>query len=325
MIQKRLEHDSDKLQLVARILQEVGQKDKTYRDLMNTVANTLTDVATKGKAAIVKEHKELHTAMGNQAQEFFRRYNNVKQRNATSDKVLQEMKKQMGCYKEEIDNMQKMESHMTAENYQKLVNDFNQLYDHYKLHKVTAKKLKAELFQSNHRERTFLNLLKNTQEYGEQAKLLEQEYDKLYEQGEEQYNLSNTQKFIEVANNIQIPKLDLSIIHIQQREGLDSSASTNQQEQNDEEDESSSAPVTGQARDPNDISQTDIQLRTDVQAQMLQAQKKKQPKQQEILLKDEDGFGAGGPNQVLKQQPPSEGELTASLESSTVKHKTQKK
>ena len=35
------------------------------------------------------------------------------------------MKKQMGCYKDEIDNMQKMESHMTAENYQKLVNDFN--------------------------------------------------------------------------------------------------------------------------------------------------------------------------------------------------------
>lgn len=44
--------------------------------------------------------------------------------------------------------------------------------------------------------------------------MLEQEYDKLYEQGEEQYNLSNTQKFIEVHNNIQIPKLDLSIIHI---------------------------------------------------------------------------------------------------------------
>lgn len=152
--------------------------------------------------------------MGNQAQEFFRRYNNVKQRNATSDKVLGEMKKQLSCYKEEIENMQKMEAHMTTENYQKLVNDFNQLYDHYKLHKVTSKKLKAELYQSNHRERTFLNLLKNTQEYGEQAKLLEKEYDKLYEQGEEQYNLSNTQKYIEVHNKIQIPMLDLSIIHI---------------------------------------------------------------------------------------------------------------
>ena len=140
------------------------------------------------------------------------------------------MKKQMGCYKDEIDNMQKMESHMTAENYQKLVNDFNQLYDHYKLHKVTCKKLKAELFQSNHRERTFLSLLKQTQEYGDQAKLLEKEYDKLYEQGEEQYNLSNSQKFIEVnGGQVQIPMLDLSIIHIQQQEGLNdgSSESTN--------------------------------------------------------------------------------------------------
>jgi len=121
----------------------------------------------------------------------------------------------MGCYKEEIENMQKMEAHLTVENYQKLVNDFNQLYDHYKMHKSQCKKLKLELSQSNHRERTFLKLLKKTDEFGEQAAQLEQEYDKLYEQGETQFNLSNEQKFIEVANQVQIPMLDLSIIHIQ--------------------------------------------------------------------------------------------------------------
>jgi hypothetical protein len=63
--------------------------------------------------------------MQTQADEFLRRYQNVKQRNTTSDKVIAEMKKQMGCYKEEIENMQKMEAHLTVENYQKLVNDFN--------------------------------------------------------------------------------------------------------------------------------------------------------------------------------------------------------
>jgi pantothenate kinase len=79
------------------------------------------------------------------------------------------MKKSLGCYKEEIENMKKMEEQLTVESYQKLVNDFNQLYDHYKMHKVMAKKLKMELSQSNHRERTFLKLLKKTAEFGDQA------------------------------------------------------------------------------------------------------------------------------------------------------------
>ena len=112
--------------------------------------------------------------------------------------------------------MKKMEAQLTVESYQKLVNDFNQLYDHYKLHKTQAKKLKAELQQSNHRERTFLKLLKKTNEFGEQAEQLEKEYEKLAESGENEFNLSNEQKFIEVQNNVQLPMLDLSIIHIQQ-------------------------------------------------------------------------------------------------------------
>lgn len=45
---------------------------------------------------------------------------------------------------------------------------------------------------------------------------MEQEYDKLYDNGDD---LSGEQKFIEVCNKIQIPMLDLSIIHIQQQEG----------------------------------------------------------------------------------------------------------
>jgi hypothetical protein len=36
-----------------------------------------------------------------------------------------------------------------------------------------SKKLKGELSQSNHRERTFLKLLKKTNEFGDQATQLE--------------------------------------------------------------------------------------------------------------------------------------------------------
>ena len=145
------------------------------------MANSLKEMATSSKVKLLGEQTSLFQQMSGQASEFHRRYANVKQRNETSDKVLSELKKQLQCYKEEIANMQKMESHLTAENYQKLVTDFNQLYDHYQMHKYMSKKLKVELSQSNQRERTFLKLLKKTQEFGEQAAQLEQEYDKLYE------------------------------------------------------------------------------------------------------------------------------------------------
>lgn len=69
------------------------------------------------------------------------------------------------------------------------------------MHKQTAKKLKVELGQSNHRERTFLGLLKKTNEYGEQAAQLELEYEKLYKSGDNLYNFNNEQRFIEVKGS----------------------------------------------------------------------------------------------------------------------------
>jgi inorganic pyrophosphatase len=54
---------------------------------MSTVADTLTKMVQLNSSQ-VKEVKDLHTGMETQAQEFFRRYNNVKARNETSDKVL---------------------------------------------------------------------------------------------------------------------------------------------------------------------------------------------------------------------------------------------
>jgi len=92
-----------------------------------------------------------------------------------------------------------------------------------------AKKLKVELGQSNHRERTFLKLLKKTEEFGEQAGQLEQEYDKLYANGDDTLNLRDEQKFIEGPNKIQIPMLDLSIIKIQQQEGNGDTSTSNDQ------------------------------------------------------------------------------------------------
>ncbi len=60
-----------------------------------------------------------------------------------------------------------MEQFLSLDNYQKLINEFNTLYEHYKGLKQINKKMKFELKQSQQRERTFLKLLKRTAEYGE--------------------------------------------------------------------------------------------------------------------------------------------------------------
>lgn len=75
---------------------------------------------------------------------------------------MKEMKKQLEAYKKEIEQIKKMEEYLSLENYQKLVTEFNQLYDHYKVAKKANKRITLELKQSNQRERTFLKLLKKT-------------------------------------------------------------------------------------------------------------------------------------------------------------------
>ena len=131
-----------------------------------------------------------------------------------------------------------MEQFLSLDNYQKLINEFNTLYEHYKGLKQINKKMKVELKQSNQRERTFLKLLKRTHEYGEQAIKLEAEYDRVVKEdqrlGLSVENLiidSNLQSYgwpfiiIIFLNDrrepelidrcgVQIPKLDLSSIFI---------------------------------------------------------------------------------------------------------------
>lgn len=101
------------------------------------------------------------------------------------------------------------------ENYQKLVNDFNSLYDHYKAVKQLNKKLKSELQQSNQRERTFLKLLKKTKEYGEQATRLEIEYDRLFtEDGQSKDPAIGGPGAVVQKGGVTIPKLDFSVIYM---------------------------------------------------------------------------------------------------------------
>ena len=147
----------------------------------------------------------------------------------------------MNCYKQEITSIKKMESYITMDNYQKLVNDFNSLYDHFKAAKGLNKKLKAELQQSNQRERTFLKLLKKTKEYGEQATKLEKEYDRLFTAD----GLSKDPQIggpgaVIQKGNVAIPKLDLSVIYMQQN------ASSNNEEGDLEETEKPKPNATQQ-------------------------------------------------------------------------------
>ena len=101
------------------------------------------------------------------------------------DKILKEVSKQLKCHREELDAIKKMELYVTLENYQKLVNEYNKLYDQYRTIKKANKRVKVELGQSNQREQTFLRLLKKTKEFGDQADLLESDYKQLYSENAE--------------------------------------------------------------------------------------------------------------------------------------------
>ena len=66
------------------------------------------------------------------------------------ERVNKEMKKQLSCYKEELEQIKREDdTYLLVENYQKLVTDINSLYDHYRAQKSTNKKLRIELQQSN--------------------------------------------------------------------------------------------------------------------------------------------------------------------------------
>ena len=93
--------------------------------------------------------------------------------------------------------------------------DFNTLYDHYKANKLTNKRLKEELQQSNQRERTFLKLLKRTEQYGEQAAQIEREYDQLFTaDGSSKDPQLNDKISVRVNESVDVPKLDLSVIYL---------------------------------------------------------------------------------------------------------------
>ena len=104
--------------------------------------------------------------------------------------------------------------------------DYNSLYDHYKVKKLANIRLKDELQQSNQRERTFLKLLKKTEQYGEQATQLESEYDKLFtEEGlSKDPAIGGQGAVVKVNESTTLPKLDLSIIYMQQAENEDDQA-----------------------------------------------------------------------------------------------------
>ena len=56
------------------------------------------------------------------------------------------MQKAIAGYKEELEHVRKVESTFKQfEDYQKLIIDFNDLHDHYKVSKLAQERLRAEL------------------------------------------------------------------------------------------------------------------------------------------------------------------------------------
>ena len=170
------------------MLSSQNQRVEARRDLY---CNTLEQMASKDKGfstLLLKLKQGLSTMLPTDHSHETIVHNQPKPQDTQGDaqsklagyeRIMKEMKKQIAAQKTEIAQIKQMEQFLSLDNYQKLINEFNTLYEHYKGLKQINKKMKVELKQSNQRERTFLKLLKRTHEYGEQAVKLEAEYDRV--------------------------------------------------------------------------------------------------------------------------------------------------
>ena len=91
--------------------------------------------------------------------------------------------------------------------------------------KTINKKLKHELLQSGSREKQFLQLLKKTEEFGNEAYELENEFNAILTRIETEYSLKRgDQKYVQVKgkhdDGVRIPRLDLDIIRYQHAKAL---------------------------------------------------------------------------------------------------------
>ena len=84
--------------------------------------------------------------------------------------------------------------------------------------------MRSELQQANTREKMLLQMLKETEKYGEEARLLEREYDRCAKDEKLHGTAPKTLTVKTNQGNKQINKLDLSVIVYQQEEGLNDSA-----------------------------------------------------------------------------------------------------
>lgn len=158
----QIQKQEAKKDLYLNTLEIMAVKDKSFSSLLLKIKNGL--MSNDSPEVSSQPKQELQTKINNY------------------ERVMKEMKKQIAGQKTEIQQIKQMEQFLSLDNYQKLINEFNTLYEHYKGLKQINKKMKMELKQSNQRERTFLKLLKRTQEYGDQATKLELEYDRLFKE-----------------------------------------------------------------------------------------------------------------------------------------------
>lgn len=76
------------------------------------------------------------------------------------ERTNKEIKLQLDCYKKEVEQLRNEDVGVLLDQYQKLVSEYNCLYDHYSSAKVKVTKYKQKVKQSTIRERKFLSLLK---------------------------------------------------------------------------------------------------------------------------------------------------------------------
>ena len=126
-------------------------------------------------------------------------------------KVNKEMRRQLELYREEVDQLQALDAYQISESYQKLVQDFNSLYDHYRNQKEINRRLSKELEQAYADQKKLLAASKPDQE--DLARISLDLDRKVSNNGKLKDPALGASRSVEVSGHIQLRALDLGPIY----------------------------------------------------------------------------------------------------------------
>ena len=132
--------------LYCTTLDQMAAKDKGFSGLLLKLKQGLHSIMVVPDSRTKLSQPDLHaTIVQNPQGKPTESAADLQKKLVGYERIMKEMKKQIAGQKTEIQQIKQMEQFLSLDNYQKLINEFNTLYEHYKGLKQINKKMKVEL------------------------------------------------------------------------------------------------------------------------------------------------------------------------------------